>query len=85
MYADRVYESKTRRHSLRSQGIKDRIMHRSPKHLKELPRCQKVRNALISPIRSEAEKVFGTLNRTYQYGGCATRAWGARPWRCGSN
>ena len=67
MYGDRAYESKIRRQWLRSQGIKDRIMHRSHKHQLELPPWQKRRNELISPRRALVEKVFGTLKRTYQY------------------
>ena len=37
VYADRGYESKRRRRWLQSQGIKDRIMHRSHKHQAALP------------------------------------------------
>ena len=37
VYGDRAYESKRRRRWLKSQGINDRIMHRSHKHQRELP------------------------------------------------
>ena len=67
VYGDRAYESKQRRKRLKSQGIKDRIMHRSHKHQKGLPHWQKRRNELISPIRKTVEKVFGTLKRSYGY------------------
>lgn len=67
VYGDRAYESKQRRARLKSQGINDRIMHRSHKHQKGLPYWQKRRNDLISPIRKTVEKVFGTLKRSYGY------------------
>lgn len=67
VYADRAYESKIRRQWLKSEGIKDRIMHRSHKHQKELPHWQKRRNELIDERRKLVEKVFGTLKRSYGY------------------
>ena len=67
VYGDRAYESKARRQWLKSQGIKDRILHRSHKHQRELPHWQQRRNELIGPRRALVEKVFGTLKRTYQY------------------
>ena len=67
VYGDRAYESKERRRWLRSQGINDRIMHRSHKHQRELPYWQKMRNELIRPRRALVEKVFGTLKRSYGY------------------
>lgn len=67
VYADKAYESKVRRKRLRSLGIKDRIMHRSHKHQKRLPRWQKARNKLISKLRAPVESVFGTLKRVYRY------------------
>ena len=67
VYADRGYESKRRRRWLQSQGIKDRIMHRSHKHQAALPYWQQRRNRLIAPRRAAVERVFGTLKRTYHY------------------
>ena len=67
VYGDKAYESKERRKRLKSQGIKDRIMHRAHKHRPVLPYWQKRRNELISPIRKTVEKVFGTLKRSYGY------------------
>lgn len=67
VYGDRAYESKIRRQWLKSKGIKDRIMHRSHKHQKELPHWQKRRNDLIDERRKLVEKVFGTLKRSYGY------------------
>ena len=68
VYGDRAYESRRRRQWLKSQGIKDRIMHRSHKHQRGLPYWQKRRNELIKPRRALVEKVFGTLKRVYGYG-----------------
>ena len=64
VYGDRAYESRSRRQWLQSRGIKDRIMHRSHKHQKQLPHWQQRHNDLISPIRKQVEKVFGTLKRS---------------------
>ena len=67
VYGDKAYESKVRRERLKSQGIKDRIMHRSHKHQKGLPHWQKRRNELMEPVRRRVEKLFGTLKRSYGY------------------
>ena len=67
VYADKAYESKARRARLQAQGIKDRIMHRSHKHQRQLPYWQQRRNALIGPRRAPVEHVFGTLKRSYGY------------------
>jgi IS5 family transposase len=67
VYADKAYEHKERRARLKAAGIKDRIMHRSHKNQARLPHWQAKRNALISPIRSAVERVFGTLKRCYRY------------------
>jgi len=64
VYADKAYEHKGRRKRLKAQGIKDRIMHRANKH-HGLTHWQKTRNRLIIPIRSQVEKLFGTLKRSY--------------------
>ncbi len=67
VYGDRAYESRERRVWLKTQGINDRIMHRSHKHQRELPRWLQRRNELIRPRRDLVEKVFGTLKRSYGY------------------
>lgn len=67
VYSDRAYESKERRQWLKSQGINDRIMHRSHKHQRQLPHWQKPRNELITPRRALVEKIFGILKRSYGY------------------
>lgn len=67
VYADKAYENKHRRQRLKALHIKDRIMHRSHKHQRALPRWQQRRNALIAPMRKQVERVFGTLKRSYAY------------------
>lgn len=67
VYADKAYEKKQRRAWLKSQRIKDRIMHRSHKHQPRLPHWQAARNRLIAPIRAGVERVFGTFKRGYGY------------------
>ena len=67
VYADKAYEHKERRARLKRAGIKDRIMHRSHKNQTRLPAWQARRNALIAPIRSAIERVFGTFKRCYGY------------------
>ena len=74
VYGDRPYESKQRRARLKSQEIKDRIMHRAHKHQRELSHWQKRRNELIGPIRKRVEKVFGTLKPSYGYSRLRYRA-----------
>lgn len=66
VYADKGYEKRARRTALKARRIKDRIQHRANKH-HPLPHWQKVRNKLISPIRSAVERVFGTWKRLYGY------------------
>lgn len=67
VYADKAYEQKARRRRLKAAGIKDRIMHRANKHQPVLPHWQQVHNKLISPIRANVERLFGTLKRSYGY------------------
>jgi IS5 family transposase len=67
VYADKAYESKVRRQRLRTMKIKDRIMHRSHKNQAQLPYWQQRRNAILTPIRRQVERVFGTLKRGYGY------------------
>lgn len=67
LYADRAYENKHRRRRLKAAGIKDRIMHRANKHQPVLPHWQQVHNKLISPIRANVERLFGTMKRSYGY------------------
>jgi len=66
VYADKGYESKARRASLKASGTKDRIMHRSHKHQAALPHWQKRRNALIARRRAPVERVFGSFKRLYR-------------------
>lgn len=65
VYADKGYENKRRRATLKACGIKDRIMHRSHKNQAALPRWQQRRNALIAPRRAPVEAIFGNFKRLY--------------------
>lgn len=65
VYADRIYESRARRASLKARGIKDRIMHRRHKYLSALPRWMAARNRLISRRRAPVESVFSAMKRLY--------------------
>lgn len=65
VYADKAYEKKERRARLKEKGVKDRILHRSHKYQKELPKWQRVRNRLISKVRCQIEKTFGTFKLHY--------------------
>ena len=65
VYADRIYESKSRRTALKARGIKDRIMHRRHKYMPVLPRWMQVRNRLISRRRAPVESVFSAMKRLY--------------------
>jgi IS5 family transposase len=65
VYADRIYESKARRASLKARGIKDRIMHRRHKYMPALPHWMIVRNRLIARRRAPVESVFSAMKRIY--------------------
>jgi IS5 family transposase len=67
VYADKGYESKRRRAALNAAGIKDRICHRSHKHMNALPHWQLQRNKAIAKRRSAVERVFGTGKRGFGY------------------
>jgi IS5 family transposase len=68
VYADKAYEHKGRRARLKAAGIKDRIMHRSHKHQRALPRWQERRNQLIARRRAPVEAVFSAAKRLYGLG-----------------
>ena len=65
VYADRAYESKRRRATLKAAGIKDRIMHRRHKYLPALPHWMAMRNRLIARRRAPVEAVFSAMKRLY--------------------
>jgi IS5 family transposase len=61
VYADKAYEKAERRKALKARGIKDRILHRRNKHMKELPPWQAKRNKLVATIRANVERSFACL------------------------
>jgi IS5 family transposase len=80
VYADKAYEKRARRESLKARGIKDRIQHRRTRAQKQLPRWQVVRNKLIGRIRQAVERTFSQLKGRYgltrmRYAGIAANAF----------
>jgi IS5 family transposase len=67
VYADRGYENKQRRRTLRARGVKDRIMHRADKHRPVLPSRMRLRNRLISKVRAQVERVFAVFKQHWNY------------------
>jgi transposase, IS5 family len=66
VYADKAYEKKERRATLKARGIKDRIQHRRHKYQAALPYWQTIRNKLIGRIRSAIERTFARLKEGYR-------------------
>lgn len=81
VYADKAYEKRARRDSLKARGIKDRIQHRRTKTQPTLPHWQSVRNTLIGRVRTAVERTFSELKRGGSYGMVRMRYRGLA--RCG--
>ncbi len=64
VYADRAYPSKKNSTFLKKNKLKNKIMHKAYRN-KKLSKIQKRENLKISPIRSNIEKIFGTLKVNY--------------------
>lgn len=64
--ADKAYDSKTNRSSLRAKNIKTGIMHRKPRG-KAMTKWQKRFNYAISQKRFRVEQTFGTLKRKFKF------------------
>jgi IS5 family transposase len=62
LYADKAYDTKARRASLKAAGAKDRISHRPNKH-HALTKRQEQRNKGISHRRAPVERVFAIAKR----------------------
>jgi IS5 family transposase len=67
VYADKAYQSRTRRAALKARGIKARIMHKSWGGGPPLGHWQRRHNSLIAPIRASVETVFAVLKRRMGY------------------
>jgi len=63
VYADKAYAKRERSRSLRSRGIKPRIMHKTWGGGPPLTRWQQRHNKLIAPLRCQVEGVFATVKR----------------------
>lgn len=75
VYADKAYEKAERRKALKARGIKDRILHRRNKHMKELPPWQARRNKLVATIRANVERSFACIKgATYRLTRCRYRS-----------
>jgi IS5 family transposase len=65
-YADKVYDSRTRREALNGAGIVDAVMYRRhPRRLE--PTWQKWMNVALTPIRCQVERLFALMKRSYGY------------------
>jgi IS5 family transposase len=67
VYADKAYDTQTRRTSLRQRHIRDRIMHRANKHHPVLRFWARRHNQLIGQIRGRVETLFATLKCRYGF------------------
>jgi transposase, IS5 family len=65
VYADKAYDTKERRRTIRLRGAKDRIQHRRNKHQPKLARWQTIRNMLIGRVRGAVERVFSQFKGPY--------------------
>jgi transposase, IS5 family len=66
VYADKAYDSETRRAGLRERGIEPRIMYQARRN-RPLKPWQAAFNKAVAPIRAGVERLFGTMKRTYGY------------------
>jgi IS5 family transposase len=67
VYADRGYASETLRAELARRGHGDGIMRKSQPN-RPLTQAQIDRNHAITPVRSNVERLFGTMKRSYRMG-----------------
>jgi transposase, IS5 family len=66
VYADKAYEKKERRLTLKARGAKDRIQYRRHKYQPKLSHWQTVRNVLIGRVRGAVERVFSQFKGSYE-------------------
>lgn len=64
VYADKAYDKKERRLSLKARSSKDRIQHRGNKH-HAISHWQTRRNILIGRVRGAVERVFAQFKGPY--------------------
>ena len=64
LFADKGYASKSNRHLLRANGMKDGIMHKASR-CNQLSLWELMKNKLISKVRYKVERAFGTLKRKF--------------------
>lgn len=73
-YADKAYESRKNRQTLKDNGIADKIMYKAPRN-KRQPRWQVELNKLWSKTRCGVERVFGHWKRNYGMDRCRYKGW----------
>jgi IS5 family transposase len=66
VYADKAYDSRTRRQVLSEAGIVDAVMYRRHPRRRQ-PAWQKWMNVALTPIRCQVERLFGLMKRSYGY------------------
>lgn len=66
VYADKAYEKKERRATLKARGAKDRIQHRGHRYQRRPNRWQALRNVLIGRVRGAIERVFSEFKGPYK-------------------
>jgi IS5 family transposase len=66
VFADKAYDTEARRSALVEAGITDRVMHRRHPS-KRSPPWHKWMNVVVTPLRGQIEKLFGTMKRRYLY------------------
>ena len=66
VYADKAYDKKARRQTIKARGAKDRIMHKAQRGQK-LTIWQTRRNRLLATLRSPIERTFGIWRLWYGY------------------
>jgi IS5 family transposase len=66
VYADKAYDSQTRREALAEAGIVDAVMYRRHPRRRQ-PAWQKWMNVALTPIRCQVERLFGLMKRSYGY------------------
>jgi IS5 family transposase len=64
VFMDKAYDSAPRRVALAEAGIVAGIMHRGHAR-RSLTAWQRWMNVALAPIRSQVERTFGTLKRSY--------------------
>lgn len=74
-YADKAYDNQKNDKILKTRAIKNGILIKG-RHNRALTAVEKRCNRILSKLRSQLERVFGTLKRSYRY--CRAKYLGLR-------